>query len=65
MNERMKWAMMLAAITVFVAMAAFLPGLVRAGNLEPSAPPSSTMHTLDEIYEKVSLQGYPQKKIPC
>jgi hypothetical protein len=53
MNERIKWAMVLATITVFMTTAAVLPGLVRAGDLEPSAPPGSTMHTLDEIYQKL------------
>jgi hypothetical protein len=43
----------LATITIFVTTAMFLPGLVRAGNLEPSAAPDSTMHTLDEIYQKL------------
>ena len=49
MNEQRKWTIVLMTITVFVATAAFLPGLVRAGNLEPSAPPGSTMKTLDEV----------------
>jgi hypothetical protein len=53
MNERKQWAMVLATISVFVMTAAFLSGLVRAGDLEPSAPPGSTMHTLDEIYQKL------------
>ena len=50
MNERRKWTIVLMMIAVFVATAAFfLPGLVRAGNLEPSAAPGSTMKTLDEV----------------
>jgi hypothetical protein len=53
MNERRKWAMVLATILVFVTTAAFLPALVCAGDLKPSAPPGSTMHTLDEIYHKL------------
>jgi hypothetical protein len=53
MNERRKWTIVLATITVFVTTAAFLPGLVCAGNLEPSESPDSTMHTLDEIYHKL------------
>ena len=49
MNERRKWTIVLMTITVFITTAAFLPELVRAGNLEPSAPPGSTMKTLDEV----------------
>jgi hypothetical protein len=49
MNKRRKWTIVLMTITVFITTAAFLPGLVRAGNLEPSAPPGSTMKTLDEV----------------
>ena len=50
----------LALITVFVAMGLVLPGLARAGELEPpagavdlSGKPVSTMHTLDELYNKL------------
>ncbi|MFX0201171.1 MAG: DUF1566 domain-containing protein [Candidatus Hodarchaeota archaeon] len=53
MRKQQKSILVLATITVFVATALFLAGLVRAGNLEPSAPPGSTMHTLDEIYQKL------------
>ena len=53
MNERRKWTIVLVTIAVFVAAAAFLPGLVRAGNLEPIKSPGPTMHTLDEIYNIV------------
>ena len=43
----------MAIITAFIATALFLPGLVSAGDLEPGAAPGSTMHTLDEIYNKL------------
>ncbi|MDL1976142.1 MAG: DUF1566 domain-containing protein [Deltaproteobacteria bacterium] len=45
--------LVLAIITAFIATALFLPGLVSAGDLEPDAAPGSTMHTLDEIYNKL------------
>ena len=68
MNEQRKWTIVLMTITIFVMTTAFLPELVRAGNLEPSNVPRSTMHTLDEIYQKleqltpVGLAPVPQKE---
>ena len=41
--------MVLATITVFMATALFLPGLVSSGDMEPPGPPGPTMKTLDEI----------------
>jgi len=43
----------LLVITAFVVMATLLAGVVRAGVLEPVDPPDPTMHTLDEIYNKL------------
>ena len=49
--------LVLAIIMGFIATALFLPGLVSAGDLEPSAAPWPTMHTLDEIYNKLDQLG--------
>jgi hypothetical protein len=49
MNKRRKWTIVLMTITIFAATAAFLPEPVLAGDLEPSAPPGSTMKTLEEV----------------
>ena len=52
-------------ITVFMVMALFLPGLVDAGDLEPSDPPGPTMHSMDEIYDKLEqLLGEPAPPAP-
>lgn len=60
MRKGKRTLLLLALITAFVAMGLFLPGLARAGELEPppgavdgSGKPIPTMHTLDEIYNKL------------
>ena len=51
MKEKMK---VMAGLISILAGALFLPGLIFAGDLEPSGPPTTgTMHTLDEIYTKL------------
>ena len=52
-KKQRKSIKMLAILMAFFAMAVFMPSLTKAGDLEPSGPPGSTMYTLDEIYDIV------------
>ena len=61
MRKEKKALLVLALITAFTATAFLLPGLARAGDLEPpagavdaSGKPVSTMHTLDELSSKLT-----------
>ncbi len=54
MKKRQTRILVLAIIVAFISAGLFMPRLVGAGNMEPSATPGSTMHTLDEIYNKVN-----------
>ena len=65
MKKQKKWILVLATITVFMATALFLPGPVGAGNLDPSESPDSTMHTLEEIYEKLGDINSKLEPLPC
>lgn len=55
MQKQRKSILVLAIITTFIAMGFFVPGLAGAGDLDPPGTPDSTMHTLDEIYDKLEL----------
>jgi hypothetical protein len=49
MERQKKVTLVLAAIAVLTGLILWLPGISRAGNLEPSGPPGPTMKTLEEI----------------
>ena len=48
-QKQKKSMMVLAMFMTFIAMGVFVAGLIRAGELEPTAPPGPTMKTLNEI----------------
>jgi len=54
MRKQQKSMMVLAIVTVCISTVLFFPGLIGAGELEPPGPPTGTMHTLDEIYNKLN-----------
>ncbi len=51
MKKEAKKTGAMMAVVLAVAVMLMVPVTVLAGDLEPSAAPGSTMHTLDEIYE--------------
>jgi hypothetical protein len=57
MRKGKKALSVLALITAFVAVGLVLPGLARAGDLEPPAgpdDPASAMYTLEDIYNRLN-----------
>ena len=52
MKKQQKSIFALSIVVAFIA-AMFLPGLINAGDLDPTGPPGSTMYTLEEIYDIV------------
>ncbi len=57
MKKQKKSLLVLAVMVAFICTGIFLPGLIGAGDLEPNAAPGSTIHTLDEIHNKVANIG--------
>jgi hypothetical protein len=55
---RTKKYIKLLSISIAIALVLFLPCLSVAGNLEPSASPNPTMHTLDEIYRATTIPRF-------
>ena len=53
MKKKKKPDWVILIVAVFTSTILFLPGQIQAGDLEPSAPPGATMHTLEEIYNKI------------
>jgi hypothetical protein len=53
MKKQQKSMLVLAVMAVFMGTVLFLPGLISAGELEPSDPPGPTMKTLQDIYDKL------------
>ena len=55
MKKQPKSMLVLAVMAVFMATVLFSPGLIGAGELEPTGPPTTgTMYTLEEIYQIVT-----------
>ncbi len=59
MRKQKRSMLVLAVITAFIAMGLFVPGLVGAGDLDPTEQPGPTMHTLDEIYDLIEQRCPP------
>ncbi len=61
MTKKYKSILVLGLVTAFVAIGLFMPGLIRAGSLEPPpGDPAPTVHTLEDIYRMVQRLNYHQ-----
>jgi hypothetical protein len=65
MNKGQRSILALVIVTIFITAGLFLPGLIGAGDLEPSSTPGSTMHTLEDIYTIVSDTNTKVNPEPC
>ena len=54
MERQLKAIVVVLTVAMLMAVAAFLPAHLNAGNLEPTGPPGPTMKTLDEIYQAIT-----------
>jgi hypothetical protein len=56
MRKRQRSKSELVVLTTFALLLILLPGLINAGDLEPTSPPTNgTMHSLEEIYQEIIL----------
>ena len=62
-NYAIKRKLFLNSIVVLFTSVPFLPDLCFSGQLEPGASPGSTMHTLEDIYNKLVLMSGPSDQI--
>ena len=60
MRRSKKLILMLAVIATFITVSFMMLSLALAGDLEPSAGPAPTMHSLEEIYNLIANIGTAQ-----
>ena len=54
MINQKRQMLVLGILAVFIFAGLLFPGVIFPGDLNPPAPPGSTMHTLEDIYDMVS-----------
>ena len=54
MISQKRQILVLGVLTVFISAGLLFPGLLFSGDLDPTNPPGSTMHNLEDIYNKAS-----------
>ena len=53
MQKKKKSILVLSMVAAFIVAWLLIPGLSGAGDMEPSGPPGSTMHSLEKIYDNL------------